>query len=529
MALQVPFERPCAVDRVVSIVDDDLFCSVGHDKFDLFCFQTFLQILHQQVDDAADVLSGQWFIEYNLIQTVQEFRTEAVLQQSIDLFLCLVADLSVRSDTIEDIGGTKVGGQDDDGVLKVDGTSLRIGDSSIVQYLKQDVEHIRVCLFHLIEQNNRVRSAANRFGQLTALLIADISWRRSDQTGDGVFLHVFAHINTDHVVFIIKQGLGKGLGKLGLTDTGRSQEQEGTDWTVRVGDTCPRTQDCFADKADCLILSDDIFVQDVLHVQQLLALTLHDLGNRDAGPLADHLGNFFFGDLISQQAGLLCFFCQLFLFFQFCFELRQLAILEFGCFVEVVFSLCTFDLSADLFDFLTQLLYFGDGGLFVVPLRLHRVEFLSELRQFLGDCFQTFLGQLILLFLEGSLCNFLLDDLAVELIQLGRHRIHLGTDHRARFIDQVDCLIRQETVGDITVGQGCRCNQRSILNLDAVINLVTFLQTTQDRDGILHGRFCNQYRLKTTLQRSILFNIFAVLVQSGCTDTVQLTTGQHWF
>src|SRR5699024_5877422 len=160
-----------------------------------------------------------------------------------------------------------------------------------IQHLKQDVEYIWMCFFNLIEQNNRVWSAANCFGQLTAFLITNISWRRSDQTGDGVLLHILTHIDTDHVVFIIKQGLCKGLCKLMLTNTGRTQEEEGTNCTVRVGDTSSGTKDCFADKADCLILSHNVLMQDILHVQEFLPLTFHNFCNRDAGPLADYLCN----------------------------------------------------------------------------------------------------------------------------------------------------------------------------------------------------------------------------------------------
>ena len=75
-------------------------------------------------------------------------------------------------------------------------------------------------LFNLIEQHDRIGLAAYRLGQLTALIVSDISGRRSDKTGDGVFLHVFGHIDTNHVVFVIKQAVCKSLCKLRLADTG---------------------------------------------------------------------------------------------------------------------------------------------------------------------------------------------------------------------------------------------------------------------------------------------------------------------
>ena len=117
-------------------------------------------------------------------------------------------------------------------LLKVHGASLTVGYTAVVKHLEQNIEYIRMSLFNLIEQHNRVGLAAYRLGQLTALIVSDISGRRSDKTGDGVFLHIFGHIDTNHVVFVIKQTIGKSLCKLRLADTGGTQEQEATDRLV---------------------------------------------------------------------------------------------------------------------------------------------------------------------------------------------------------------------------------------------------------------------------------------------------------
>ena len=93
-------------------------------------------------------------------------------------------------------------------------------------------------LFNLVEQYNRIGFAAYRLGQLTALIVSDISGRRSDKTGDGVFLHVFGHIDTNHVVLVVKQAVCKSLCKLRLADTGGTQEQEAADRLVGVGYAC---------------------------------------------------------------------------------------------------------------------------------------------------------------------------------------------------------------------------------------------------------------------------------------------------
>ena len=79
-----------------------------------------------------------------------------------------------------------------------------------------------MCLLNLIEKYHRIWFSADCLGQLSALLITDISRRRSDQTGHRILLHIFTHINTDHCIFIIKQCLRQCLGQLCLTDSGRT-------------------------------------------------------------------------------------------------------------------------------------------------------------------------------------------------------------------------------------------------------------------------------------------------------------------
>ena len=134
---------------------------------------------------------------------------------------------------------------------------------------------------------------------------------------------------------------------------------------------------------------------------------------------------------------------------------------------------------------------------------------------------------MVCFFLESCLLDLKLHDLSGKFIQLRRHGIELRLDHCTRFIHEVNGLIRKETVADITVGKSCRCYKRRIGDLYAVIDLITVLQSTKDRNRILDRRLINHNRLETTFQSRILLNIFPVLIQSCRTDTVQFTTGKH--
>ena len=59
------------------------------------------------------------------------------------------------------------------------------------------------------------------------------------------------------------------------------------------------------------------------------------------------------------------------------------------------------------------------------------------------------------------------------------------------------------------------------------MNLVFFLQPTQDRDRILDRRFGHQHCLETPRQRRIFFNMLAVFVERCRTNTVQLATRER--
>ena len=136
-----------------------------------------------------------------------------------------------------------------------------------------------------------------------ALVVADVARRRADQPGDGVLLHVLAHVDAHHRLLVVEQELGQRPGQLGLAHAGRAQEDEAADGPVGVLQAGPRPPDGVGDRQDRLVLADHPLVQPVLHVEQLLDLALHQSADRDAGPLADDLGDVLFVHLLLQHLG----------------------------------------------------------------------------------------------------------------------------------------------------------------------------------------------------------------------------------
>ena len=121
---------------------------------------------------------------------------------------------------------TQVGGHHDHGVAKIDGAPLTIGQPAVVEYLQQDIEDIRVRLFDFVQQDHRIRPTPDRFGQVTAFLIADITWRCANQPGNRVLFHELGHVDAHHGVFGIEQERRERLGEFCLAHAGRTQKQE---------------------------------------------------------------------------------------------------------------------------------------------------------------------------------------------------------------------------------------------------------------------------------------------------------------
>ena len=61
---------------------------------------------------------------------------------------------------------SEVGGEDYYSILEVNGSALAVGDSAVVKNLEQDIEHVGMRLFDLIEQYYTVRMTSYGFGEL---------------------------------------------------------------------------------------------------------------------------------------------------------------------------------------------------------------------------------------------------------------------------------------------------------------------------------------------------------------------------
>ena len=52
---------------------------------------------------------------------------------------------------------------------------MSVGNLALVKNLEQDIENVGMCLFNLVKEKNRIRTAAYLFRYLTCLVIAYIA------------------------------------------------------------------------------------------------------------------------------------------------------------------------------------------------------------------------------------------------------------------------------------------------------------------------------------------------------------------
>ena len=113
-------------------------------------------------------------------------------------------------------------------------------------------------------------------------------------------------------MLVVKQAFRQRLCKLCFAHARRAKEQKGADRPVGVLNAGAGADDGFRHFGDGFILANHALVEDILQVQQLLALALHQAGDGDARPTLDDAGNLFFGHLIAQQAVSLLFLLRVF-------------------------------------------------------------------------------------------------------------------------------------------------------------------------------------------------------------------------
>ena len=127
---------------------------------------------------------------------------------------------------------------------------------------------------------------------------------------------------------------------------------------------------------------------------------------------------------------------------------------------------------------------------------------------------------------EHPLGQLELEQPALEDVDLGRDRLELHRQPAGRLVDQVDRLVGQEPVGDVPRRQLGRRHQGRVLDLDLVVDLVALLEAAEDGDRVVDRGLADEDRLEPALERRVLLDVLAELVERGRADAAELAARQ---
>src|SRR5215218_9313816 len=470
-ALQHALQGARAEGWIVAFLGEFVEGFVGElDRYVAFD-ELLAEALYLDLDDVAHVLTLELVEDDDLVDPVEELGTEDLAQLARDTALhLLVGETGVIRAEAQRLGlvdglRSDVGGHDEDHVLEVHGAALRVRELPVLQDLQHDVEDVGVGLLDLVEEDDRVGTTPHLLRELAALVVADVAGWRTDQAAHRVALHVLGHVEPDHGVLVAEEVLGKGAGELGLADPGGAQEDERAARAVRVLYTGEGTPYGAGDGLYGLVLPDDAPVQGVLHLQEACRLFLGHLLDRDAGPHRDDLGDLVlpYGDALLLDLTLPP-------------GLLELAALGDELALGVPETRGLLELLAI------------DGGLF---LGAHRGEFL------------------------------------VDLLVVGRRGHGLYPHLGRRLVDEVDGLVGQEAVRDVSVAELRGGLERLVGDVYVVVGLVLLAQALEDELGLLDRGLADLDGLEAPLQGLVLLYVLAVLVYRSRADDLDLTARQR--
>jgi hypothetical protein len=193
-------------------------------------------------------------------------------------------------------------------------------------------------------------------------------------------------------------------------------------------------------------------VQHLVEAQQLLPLALREARDRDPRPCRDDLRYLLGGHHLAQQPVLALFLREpLLLRLELALELREPSVAQLGRSVEVVGALGLLHVAAHLLQFRAQLLDPPDRVPLRLPLGTHRIGLGAQVGELLAQLVEPGNRCRVVLLLERRLLDLQPHDLAGDLVELRRHRVDLGAQPRARLVDEVDRLVREEAVGQVAM------------------------------------------------------------------------------
>ena len=152
-------QRARAISRIVALVGEP-FARRGIERRAsiLRSSSSFVQPPHLDIDDAAHLARLQAMEQDDLVDAVEEFRTEAPTHHAHHLIAHRVGVLAFR--LVDQEFRAEIRRHHDQRVAEIDRAALPVGQAAVVEHLQQHVEHVRMRLLDLVEQDRPDKAGA---------------------------------------------------------------------------------------------------------------------------------------------------------------------------------------------------------------------------------------------------------------------------------------------------------------------------------------------------------------------------------
>ena len=203
----------------------------------------------------------------------------------------------------------------------------------------------------------------------------------------------------------------------------------------------------------------------------------------------------------------------------------QLVVLKPGGFLKIPLTLRLSDGMTQVLVLLQQLCKLLELAAFLLPAATQTLQALRNLQPFALKLDPLLLRSL----LRRQQRQFHPLQIRFSLLHHLGFGGHLDLQLGSCLIDQIDRLVRQAAIADVTVRQTIGGLDRFIGNLHPVMELVALLEASQDLEAESQIGLSDQHLLKASVEGGILLNGEPVILRRRGTDAAQITPSQSRF
>ena len=115
----------------------------------------------------------------------------------------------------------------------------------------------------------------------------------------------------------------------------------------------------------------------------------------------------------------------------------------------------------------------------------------------------------------------------LDFLDLGRRRERHQAGTGRGLVDDIDGLVGQLPIGDVAVGEIHGRPDRNVGDLHPMVRLVLVAEAPNDLDGFGHAGRLDDHGLEPPLERAVLLDVLAVLVEGGGADGLDLAARER--